>query len=97
MALPLRRLGIRTAVKDDLQCTRAELVYGTTLCLRGEFFTSTYSSTDDPSTYVVRLMNAMSELKAPPVCQQLQHKLHVSDALCECSHVFVRHDGVIKS
>ena len=34
-ALPLVLLGIRTAVKDDLQCTTAELVYGTTLGLPG--------------------------------------------------------------
>ncbi|XP_037557598.1 uncharacterized protein LOC119434526, partial [Dermacentor silvarum] len=38
-ALPLILLGIRTAVKTDIGCSAAELVYGTTLCLPGEFFT----------------------------------------------------------
>ena len=37
-ALPLILLGIRTAVKQDCKCTPAELVYGTTLRLPGEFF-----------------------------------------------------------
>ena len=37
-ALAMVMLGIRTALKDDLQCTAAELVYGTTLRLPGEFF-----------------------------------------------------------
>jgi transposase InsO family protein len=37
-ALPLVLLSIRTAVKSDLQCSVAELVYGTTLRLPGEFF-----------------------------------------------------------
>ena len=37
-SLPLVLLGIRTALKDDLHCSTAELVYGTTLCLPGEFF-----------------------------------------------------------
>ena len=32
-SLPLVLLGICTAVKDDIQCTTAELVYGTTLRL----------------------------------------------------------------
>nr|XP_054924960.1 protein NYNRIN-like [Dermacentor andersoni] len=38
-ALPLILLGIRTAVKTDIGCSAAELVYGTTLRLPGEFFT----------------------------------------------------------
>ena len=37
-SLPLVLLGVRTAVKEDLSCSAAELVYGTTLRLPGEFF-----------------------------------------------------------
>ena len=37
-SLPIVLLGIRTQLKDDLQCTTAELVYGITLRLPGEFF-----------------------------------------------------------
>ena len=50
-------LGIHTALKDDLslQCTMAELVYGTTLCLPHEFFTTTSNFCDDPASYVTRL------------------------------------------
>ena len=70
-ALPLVLLGIRTAVKDDLQCTTAELVYGTTLHLPGEFFTCTTTSTDDPTTYVARLKASMSQLKPPSVRPQV--------------------------
>ena len=36
--LPLVLLSIRTAVKGDLQASVAELLYGTTLRLPGEFF-----------------------------------------------------------
>ena len=36
--LPLMLLGIRTAVKADLGHSFSERVYGTTLCLPGEFF-----------------------------------------------------------
>ena len=37
-ALSLIMLGFCTTVKQDMQCTSAELVYGTTLRLPGEFF-----------------------------------------------------------
>ena len=94
-SLSLILLGIRTAVKDDLQCSTAELVYGTTLRLPAKFFTSTITSTDDPSTYVTRLKSGMSKLKPPPVRPQPQHKSHVSNT-SHCTHVFVRHDGVRK-
>ncbi len=36
--LPLILLGIRTALKEDISATTAEMVYGTTLCLPGENF-----------------------------------------------------------
>ncbi len=36
--LPLILLGIRTALKEDISATTAEMVYGTTLRLPGEFF-----------------------------------------------------------
>ena len=37
--LPLVLLGVRTALKEDISSTAAEMVYGTTLRLPGEFFT----------------------------------------------------------
>ena len=75
-SLPLVLLGIRTALKDDLQCTTAELVYGTTLCLPGEFFTTTSNICDDPASYVTRLKASMRQVKPPPVHTQLQHNTH---------------------
>ena len=43
-ALPLILLGIRTSINKDSQCTVAELVYGTTLRLPGEFFHTSSTS-----------------------------------------------------
>ena len=40
-ALPMVLLGIRTSLKHDIGCCAAELVYGTTLRLAGDFFTQT--------------------------------------------------------
>eukprot|EP00731_Ephydatia_muelleri_P025040 Em0017g123a len=47
-ALPIILLGIRTALKQDLGCSAAELVYGTTLCIPGEFFSIADSTAEDP-------------------------------------------------
>ena len=69
-SLPLVLLGIRTAYKSDVHCTAAELVYGTTLRLPGEFFTEIQGSHAQPSiadtTYVSRLKEAMQSLVAIP-------------------------------
>ncbi len=52
-SLPLVLLSIRTALKEDTHSTAAEMVYGTTICLPGEFFTSSPKpSPVDPSDYV---------------------------------------------
>ncbi|BHF82359.1 hypothetical protein SprV_0802549600 [Sparganum proliferum] len=63
--LPLVMLGIRTALKPDLECSTAELVYGTTLRIPGDFFDNSQSSADlDPSDYVQTLRQAMNHLRA---------------------------------
>ena len=48
-ALPFVLLGIRTTLKEDISATAAEMVYGTTLRLPGEFFTPSQRSLPDPS------------------------------------------------
>ena len=61
--LPLVLLCISTALKEDLKCTTAELVYGTILRLPAEFFDSSSSSDElDPGNYVTQLKNTMQRL-----------------------------------
>ncbi len=81
--LPMVLLGIR-------HCTAAELVYGTTLRLPGEFFTPSHS-TVDPSSYIAQLKSAMQQIQATS-----QKPAHVSPALSTCTHVFIRHDAIRK-
>ena len=97
-SLPLVLLGIRTAFKEDLNCTAAELVYGTTLRLPGEFF-ATGKDTEMPTdhgAYVTQLKSTMQRLQAVPPRHPHQRQTHISDDLLTGSHVFVRHDGVRK-
>jgi hypothetical protein len=91
-------LSICTALKTDLQCSAAELVYGTTLRLPGEFFQ--HDSTDaieGPHTLLTRHKTAIRELRAVPVREQSQHNTYVSKDLATCTHVFVRNDAVRNS
>ncbi|KFD45967.1 hypothetical protein M513_13149, partial [Trichuris suis] len=63
-ALPLVLLGLRCAIKADLGHAPAELVYGSTLRLPGEFFERTAAVTDtDPSGYADRLKTSMQRLR----------------------------------
>ncbi len=94
-ALPLVLLGIRTTIKQDLKCTAAELVYGTTLRLPGEFFTSTTNHLD-PISYATQLKTFMQQLKPPSVCRQQRH-FYTTPDLSTCTFVFVRHDAVKRS
>ena len=85
-ALPRVLLGMRTALKADLQCSAAELVYGTTLRLPGEFLDSDPSlSLADPLDYVIQLNATMSKLKAPPVHPQEPRKTYVHNDLSSLS------------
>ena len=94
-ALPLTLLGIHTAFKSDLQCSSAELVFGTTLHIPGEFFQQSLP-VDDPTSLLGHLKSAMHQLSAPPVRPQTQRKVHIDSNLFSCTHVFVRNDSVRK-
>ena len=95
-SLPLVLLGIRTALKEDSQSTAAEMVYGTTLRLPGDFFTPPPTSPSiDPPDFVTQLKAHMQQIRPTPT--RLAHRLtHVSNTLLLCTHVFVRVDCVRK-
>ncbi len=90
-SLPLVLLGIRTALKEDIGCTAAELVYGTSLRLPGKFFTSSEDSVE-PTSYVSTLKSSMKSLQPTPTCSA-QHSVYISPVLSTCTHVFIRHDA----
>ena len=94
-SLPLVLLGLRTSVKMDLKCSSAELLYGTTLRVPGEFFTD-YTAPEDPSTYNGQLRSIMKQLR--PVQPRLpkDRAAFVHPDLQTSTHVFVRHDAVRK-
>ena len=95
-ALSLVLLGIRTALKKDLSATAAEMVYGTTLCLPGEFFQpSDPKSVIDPTDYVSQLKSHKQCVRPTPP-RIPQRNAHIPQSLAMAMHVIVRHDAVRK-
>ncbi|XP_055611202.1 uncharacterized protein LOC129757869 [Uranotaenia lowii] len=93
-SLPIVLLGMRTSLKENIEASSAELTYGTTLRLPGEFFAS--SSSKSPSAeYLVDLKAAMAKLRPTPTSNHSKQATFIQKELATCTHVFVR-VGAIK-
>ena len=94
--LPLILLGIHTTLKEDISSTAAEMVYGTTLRLPGEFFTHSQSFLPDPSDFISNLKSRMHHIRPHPP-RPTQRKSNISDDLSTATHVFIMmHDAVCR-
>jgi len=95
-SLPIVLLGIRSAFKEDLKATSAELVYGEPLNLPGDFFTDNQdnSSTNDPTSLLDRLRSVMNKIRPVPASRHSNPRSFVFADLKDCSHVFLREGGV---
>ena len=90
--------GSCTALKSDLQASTAELVFGTSLRLPGEFFLSAEADPmPDPASFLDRLRSFCRSLTATSPRTPTARPVHVPAQLTHCSHVYVRHDGVRSS
>ena len=94
--LPLVLLGIRTAVKEDMSASTAEMVYGTTLRLPGEFVAPSPTPPLADSSDFVQQLKARMQLLHPPLPRPTQRTSKLSKALSTVTHVFIRHDAVRK-
>nr|VZH94050.1 unnamed protein product [Spirometra erinaceieuropaei] len=93
--VPLVLLGIRSSVKEDIQCTAAELVYGTPLRLPGEFVQPSTTNTNITSTFVQQLKQRLAQLRPTPTRLTSKH-VFVHEDLRSAPFVFVRHDALRK-
>ncbi|XP_036359019.1 uncharacterized protein LOC118763556 [Octopus sinensis] len=95
-ALPVVLLGIRSAVKENIQYSPAELLYGTTLTLPAQMFEETNSFNGDVNDYVTRLKRFLTDI--PSFTRKLQNvKSFVSSDIKSWTHVFVRNDAAHNS
>lgn len=73
-----------------MSCTSAELVYGTTLRLPGDFFSN--PTVEDPSSFVSRLRHSMQRQQFVPTRWHGSHDTYLPPDLHTASHVYVRRD-----
>lgn len=92
--LPTVLLGLRTCYKEDIGCSVAELLYGTTLRIRGEFFND--DTTEDTSALLQQLRDTMRKIRPVPTTNHGNMKIFVHPALHTCTHVFLGADAVRK-
>ena len=90
--LPIVLLGIRTSLKEGLDCSSAALVYGTTLRLPGDFFTK--STPEDPASFLTRLRHSMQRQQFVPTPWNGSTSTHLPADLRSASHAYVQRDDV---
>ena len=91
--LPFVLLGIRTSVREDSQCSPAELLYGGPLRLPGDVLAP--SGTPPPaSSFVQDLRSVIGSAGPMPVAYHGSQPSRVDPALSGVSHVLLRVDSV---
>ncbi|XP_041976493.1 uncharacterized protein LOC121731204 [Aricia agestis] len=89
--LPIVLLGIRTAWKEDLRASCAELVYGEPLRLPGEFFSTRNPSTlEDLSEFGNRLHNHLSRLSPQATSWHGNRTFYVPKNSKDATYVYLR-------
>lgn len=95
IALPTILFGMRASLKEDIGASAAELVYGTTLRLPGEFFTTNpHTSINSAAGFADMIRSTMQDLKPVETRNKSSRTVFVHDELHKCTHVFVRSDAV---
>ena len=90
--LPWVMLGLRTAVRSDLQASAAELVFGQTLRVPGEFVpnaTEPWSA----AQYLKNIRSDVTPFVPTPTSAHCTQLNYIPSDLCDAPFVFVRHDA----
>lgn len=94
--LPAALLGLRAATRSDSGVSAAELTYGKTLRLPGDFYDNVkFCGTD--SEYLQKLRDTINNLKPRPPSHKNTRSLFLPSNLATCKSVFVRNDVMRKS
>ena len=92
--LPMVLLRIRTARREDPYSLPAELVYGSSLRIPGEFVEPTTSRDVQPSSAFLRgLQTSMNNALPPPVKYHSSLPTYMPNTLSSTRYVYVRVDG----
>lgn len=95
--LPSVLLGLRASYRDDTQISAAELVYGETIRLPGDFFELKKPEISSEESFLQALRQKIRDISSVPRRQLRQKEIFVHPELEKCSHVFVRCDRISSS
>ena len=90
--LPRVLLGIRTAPKHNLQCSSAELVYGSPLSVPGDFLPS-HSRSSPKAAFLSGLRNHIQQLTPTLMPRDTEQHPYVPSEHFECQYFFVRKES----
>ncbi|CAB0044533.1 unnamed protein product [Trichogramma brassicae] len=96
LALPGVLLGLRTTFKEDLQASPAEMVFGTSLRIPGEFVARQEPDKTSPSEFVLALRRLFQAIRPVPASRHVQHRPFVFKDLATSDYVFRRLDTILK-
>lgn len=94
--LPWVLLGIRSAWKEDVGSSSAELVYGEPLRLPGTFFNTSTTEVVDHNDFLSRLRAYIRKIKPTPVIHHGTSPVFISKQLSSSNQVFLRQDAIRK-
>ena len=87
-------LGIRSSWREDLKCSAADLVYGTSLRLPGQFFPAEKQVEDKVlPQFLTDLQVQMRKVLPTPTAHHTIPKSYVPQSLINATHVYLRHDS----
>lgn len=85
--LPLILLGLRATFKIDINSTPAEMLFGTTLKLPGDFF-ETSNNEFKTTNFAQNLRDTMEKIKPVPAANHSINKIFIQPELKHCTHIF---------
>ena len=91
--LPLTMLALRSQIKEDLDSTTSEVVYGTQLRLPGEFFEKNQCTKHVSSKFINAQQKFLSRFKYHESRFPTTRTTYVDPHLNKCRHVFIRNDA----
>jgi hypothetical protein len=87
-------LRIRSAWKEDLKASSAELVYGSPLRLPGDCFATSTAACTDVTALASRLWVHIGKLRPVPASRHAAPSSFIFKDLPNASHVFLRHGAL---
>lgn len=89
-------IGLRASLKEDINRSAAEMVYGKTMKIPGEYFMSE-DTIECPEMFVQKLKERMRQVRPLPATNHSRETVFIHGELENCSHVFVRIDRIRRS